>query len=344
MHTKRRTTNISKPTVANVDHSQRLLSRPARLSFVRATRARGHGGAEIIDSRVLCTYGELRLWAAPLGLEEAGLCGRGLALTNLFFAAPSDRKFFQHDLSDGVGVYTDALLIHPRVADGRRADAFGLEAGDVLVGVVRDVGTVMVHAGQDEVVLIGPGRGVGKCQGLEASDDDKGELHLVELDVKPKRVLSSAKWAGGLQGIERVCRRETKVWSSNKSIFNSKRAGIHELKITIPRKTLSGDMEAKDPFCVRHWGGSSLRLERPEHDGAHGCPFPRAGRRGCRLCHQSEWSGASHPRADYKEELGASRRGGTSTYEPELKAITDLGFATRHWWSGLVWSGPRAEG
>lgn len=76
-------------------------------------------------------------------------------------------------------MYTNALLIHPRVADWRRADAFLLEAGDVLVGVVRDVGTVLVHTGQDEVVLIGTGRGVGKCQGLEAGDDDKGELHLV---------------------------------------------------------------------------------------------------------------------------------------------------------------------
>lgn len=85
------------------------------------------------------------------------MCGRGLALTN-------------------------ALLIHPRIADWRRADAFLLEGGDVLVGgVVRDVGSILVHPGQDEVVLIEPGAGVGKCQGLEARNDDKGEVHIVYL-------------------------------------------------------------------------------------------------------------------------------------------------------------------
>lgn len=86
---------------------------------------------------------------------------------------------FRHE--QVAGVYTDALLIHPRIADWRRADACLLEGGDVLVGVVRDVGTVMVHPGQDEVVLIEPGMGVGKCQGLEARNDDKGEVHIVFL-------------------------------------------------------------------------------------------------------------------------------------------------------------------
>lgn len=74
----------------------RLLSRPARLLFVRAGKARGPRGAETIDSRV-CTYVLLRLWAASLGLEEAGLCGRGLALTNLFCSVVRPR-FLQHDL------------------------------------------------------------------------------------------------------------------------------------------------------------------------------------------------------------------------------------------------------
>ncbi|KAL2280727.1 hypothetical protein FJTKL_12254 [Diaporthe vaccinii] len=78
-------------------------------------------------------------------------------------------------------VYTDALVIHPRIADWCRADAFLLEGGDVLLGVVRDVGSILVHPGQDEVVLIEPGARVGKCQGLEARNDDKGEVHIVYL-------------------------------------------------------------------------------------------------------------------------------------------------------------------
>lgn len=72
-----------------------------------------------------------------------------------------------------MGVYTHALLIHPRIADWRRADALLLEAGDVLVGVVRDVGSIVVYPRQDEVVLIGPGMRVGKCQGLEATNDEE---------------------------------------------------------------------------------------------------------------------------------------------------------------------------
>lgn len=56
------------------------------MEFVRAEKARGggHGEQELSTAGYVCTYGELRLWAASLGLEEAGLCGRGLALTNLF--------------------------------------------------------------------------------------------------------------------------------------------------------------------------------------------------------------------------------------------------------------------
>lgn len=69
----------------------RLLSRPARLEFVRAEKARGGHGD-------VCTYSELRLWAASLGLEEAGLCGRGLALTNLFCSVVRPR-FLQHALA-----------------------------------------------------------------------------------------------------------------------------------------------------------------------------------------------------------------------------------------------------
>lgn len=78
-------------------------------------------------------------------------------------------------------MYTDALLIHPRIANGRRADAWLLEAGDVLVGVVRDVGTIVVYPRQDEVVLIEPSMGVGKYQGLEARNNEKGEVHIVDL-------------------------------------------------------------------------------------------------------------------------------------------------------------------
>lgn len=81
------------------------------------------------------------------------------------------RSRFRHGLVPWV--YTNALLIHPRIADWCRADALLLEAGDVLVGVVRDIGAILVYPRQDEVVLTSPGMRVGKCQGLEARNDEE---------------------------------------------------------------------------------------------------------------------------------------------------------------------------
>lgn len=90
------------------------------------------------------------------------------------------------------------------------------------------------------------------------------------------------------------------------------------------------------PFCVQSWRARACGW-RPEHDGAHGCPLPRAGRRGRRLCHQSEWSGASFINVLPVHSLGTSRRGGTTAYEPELKGPTDP--SLQHVTGGLVWSG-----
>lgn len=72
---------------------------------------------------------------------------------------------------------TNTLLVHPRITDWCRADALLLEAGDALVGVVGDVGTILVYPRQDEVVLASPGMRVGKCQSLEARDDDERGEH-----------------------------------------------------------------------------------------------------------------------------------------------------------------------
>lgn len=94
----------------------------------------------------------LGLWAAPLRFQEAGFCRRSLTLTN-------------------------ALLVHPRITDRCRADALLLELGDILVGVVGDIGTILVYPRQDEVVLTGPGMRMGKYQSLQARDHDEGEVH-----------------------------------------------------------------------------------------------------------------------------------------------------------------------
>lgn len=94
----------------------------------------------------------LGLWAASLRLEETGLCRRGLTLTN-------------------------TLLAHPRITDWFWTGACLLEAGDALVGMVRDVGAIVVYPRQDEVIFTSPGLRVRKCQALEARDDNEGEEH-----------------------------------------------------------------------------------------------------------------------------------------------------------------------